>query len=200
VLKDRPAGASREETASPELFDLWCANETQRLVNAVIGGPSTVRHRLTPLVVGNRQYDARHVSDSTQARHEARTVVCARVSIRSGEEWDTPNRLSREIACEIWTPCPRRVYMPTQKREALSATSEGRGAPSAVGQGSSLPTILGPRTGSRRSSRTERRRGRRDGVTRQAKGRFIPRVLYERGKNIGASRSNQAYDRINRAR
>jgi len=33
--------------------------------------------------------------------------------------------------------CPRRVQVPTQKREALSSTSEGRVAPSAVGQGSS---------------------------------------------------------------
>jgi hypothetical protein len=33
--------------------------------------------------------------------------------------------------------CPRRVQVPTQKQEALSSTSEGRVAPSAVGQGSS---------------------------------------------------------------
>ena len=42
--------------------------------------------------------------------------------------------------------CPRRIQAPTQKQEALSSTSEGRVAPSAVGQGSSLVCWIYSRT------------------------------------------------------
>jgi hypothetical protein len=95
-------------------------------------------------------HDAHHVSAGVQARQKTRTIVWPSVHPVGVRHSELPVKGSRlqglepsrervsfwwatETLCVPSTLCQRRIRTPTQKQEALSSTSKGRVAASAVG-------------------------------------------------------------------
>ncbi len=87
---------------------------------------------LRSMSVVRRSLRFRRCSTATRSAHPRLWLSVHAVGVGHSEPLVKGSRLR-----SLEPLCPRRIHAPTQNQEALSATSEGRVAPSAVGQGSS---------------------------------------------------------------
>lgn len=116
-LEERSTGASREGTRRRHCFSFTAPY-------VVIPRRSKALIRCSPRF--------RWCSSAKTSAHRGLWMSVHRVGVRCSEP---PVRESRPRRLE--SLCPHWVDIPTQSRKALSSPSQGQGAPSAVGQGSS---------------------------------------------------------------